>query len=353
MAGGLKSRDSLRLLVGLQVTKAKVVGGILAQGVAAHGHVAQAGNGTLEVAHLVVSETNLVLQRRLNLVLVHGCVLVEILRRLFVLLLLIISIPEQQLNFVGVLGRRRVLQRLSGVGNQAVVVAFPVIYLRNHGRHHRLVGVVLLGHGQVGAGGSVVAGAVAQVAGVVGAGVLVLALHLLVAVEQQPSLLVVFLLEVAVAQLKIGFGPLVIAQVVGCDLGKVADSRLVVFLVEVELAQLKVGGSGLRMGRVLCGEIQNQPLGIRMREVEAAHGVVVLGVGGAVGGGGTGLAGVHRLNGEVGPKGFLSRAVLAAVKQLQPFLKMPLIGGENLGLLGLSSHWRRSTQSGGQRQPGK
>ena len=74
---------------------------------------------------------------------------------------------------------------------------------------------------------------------------------------------------------------------------------------------------------------------------------------GAVGRNGAGLAGVHRLEGQVLPEGLLGRAVLAAVKQFQPLLKEPLVGGKNLGLLGVGCHGRRGTQGGGQRQPGK
>ena len=330
-----------------------MVSRVLAQRVAAYGHGGQAADGPLVIARLIVGKANLVLQRRLDAALVQGGVLVEVLSGFLELVFLVIRIADQQLNLVGALGRRRVLQRLGGIGNQAVVVAFFVINLGHHGRHHGLVGIVLLGHGQVGAGGGVIAGAVAQVTGVVGASVLELALNLLVAVEQQAGFFVILLLEVAVGQLEVRFGPLVVVQVDGRDLGKVANGGLVVFLVEVELAELKVGRGRLRVRRVPGGKVQDEALGIGVREVEAAHGIVVLGIGGAVASRGAGLAGVHRLSGQVAPERLLGGPVLAAVEQLQPFLKVPLIGGKNLSLLGLGDHGGRGTEGGGQRQPGK
>ena len=235
------------------------------------------------------------------------------------------------------------MQRLGSVANQAIVIAFLIVNLGHHGRHYGFVGVILFGHGQVGAGGGVVTSAIAEIASVVGAGIFVLALHLLIAVEQQAGFLVILLLEIAIAKLKIGLGPLVVAQVVGSYFLKVASGRRVVFLVEIKLTQLKIGRSRTRVGRMLRGKGQNQPLGIGVRKVEAAHGVVVLGVGGAVAGSRAGLAGVHRLNGQIRPKRLLRRAVLAPVKQFQALLEMPLVGSEHLGLLGLGGHGGRST----------
>ena len=354
LAGRLESRYGLELLADLQVAQAKMVGGILAQGIAAHRHICQAGNGSLVVAHLVISEANLVLQRRLNLALVNDRVLIEIIGSFLVLTFLVIGIAEQQLNFVGTLRRRRILESFRGVGNQAIVVAFLIINLGHYGRHHGFIGVVLLGHGQVGAGGGVIAGPIAEVAGIVRAGVFILALKLLITVEEQASFFVVLLLEVAVGQLEIRFGPLVIAQIIGGHFLEVADGRLVVLLVEVELAQLKIRRRRARVGRVLFGKFQNKPFGIGMREVQATHGVVVLGIGVAVAGGdGAGLAAVHRLDGQKLPERHLSRAILTTVEQLQSLLKKPLVGGKNLRLLSLGSDGCRSTKGGNQRQPGK
>ena len=90
-----------------------------------------------------------------------------------------------------------------------------------------------------------------------------------------------------------------------------------------------------------------------MREVQAAHGVVVFGIGGAVASGGAGLAGAYRLDGQVLPESLLGGPVLSAVKQLQSFLKVSFVGGKYLGLLGGNGHGSGGTQGGGQRQPGK
>jgi hypothetical protein len=68
------------------------------------------------------------------------------------------------------------------------------------------------------------------------------------------------------------------------------------------------------VGRVLLGEVEDESFGIGVQQVQATHGVVVLGVGGPVAGGGAGLAGAARLNVEVLAEGLLGGAVLAAVK---------------------------------------
>ena len=349
----LKRREGLGLLVVLQVAQPQVVGRVLAQRIAPRRHALEAGNGPLEIALLVVGIADFVLQRGLDAPLAPGGVAVEILRRFLKFLLLVVSIAHQQLHFVGALGQRVLAQAGGGVGNEAVVVAFFVEDLGHHGGHHGLVGIVLLGHGQVGAGLGVGPGAVGQVAGVVAAGVAVLALGGFVAVEEQAGLVVLFLLEVSVGQLKVRLGPLGVGEVVGGHPLQVADGGRVVFLVEVKLAQLEVRHGRARVGRVLLGKVEDEPLGVGVQQVQAAEGHVVLGIGGAVAGGGAGAAGPHGLDGQVLPKRLLGRAVLLAVEEFEPFLKVALVAGKHLGLLGQHGGGRGRGQRGGQRQPGK